>query len=1183
MYLKRLEMHGFKSFAKKADLTFNHKITIVVGPNGSGKSNIVDAVRWVLGEGSAKSLRGSKMEDVIFSGSIEKKPLGMAQVSLTLDNSTGIFPIDYSEIKVTRKLYRSGESEYLINNNRCRLKDIHELIMDTGIGRDSFAIIGQGKVDQILLSQAEEKRMLIEEVAGVSKYRYRKNEAKRKLADTEQSLCRVRDIIAELSSQEEPLRLQSEKAKCFKSFKEELDSLEIKTFEYMISTLQEKADQKSTELESLRQKLLALDTEVRKEEAENEETAVLTERITTEISDLQSNIYGCENQINDHQNKLDLSRKMLETLEASQQKTDKEYARVLSEKQLLEEKEKTEALHYQKTREEYEAALADLRKEELKINSIKNSENTAEDTIAAIKEQIFDHVHQISDKKNTIIDADKKQAILEAGLSSTEKKIQQYHEKSKALFDEKSKISEQNQALKEAISELSLQTSSIGQEIEQLAAQYKGYDEQNNDLQRQKSKALANKTALESLQDNLEGYHAGVKNVFKNKRLTGILGTVADVVSVTGEYVLAIETALGGSIQHIVTEDDQSAKAGIHYLRDQKMGRATFLPLTVIKSRLKKQVAPPIASLKNASDLVSYDQKYEPIIRYLLGHIYVAEDIEKATAINKKLDKPVRIITLQGEVLDPRGAMTGGIFKNQQNGLLQRKEQIRTFEETITALDQQIDIMIKETKVTEQKISEKETEKEKYFQSIKQQEERLRVLENQLSQIDFQHQETEAEVQHLDKELASAKEDMMTCTELKEKLQQELMVFEKAKADLESELLLRQEQAEQEKTNLYDLEKQLSRKEIVFNDLKNKKENAKYQYDMLLSKSNETQEKKKTLEAEQKELSEKSEAYKEDSLLYKKTLKECAVTLHQLKENYDEKKEEKERLEQTRKSREIAVKEKRKETETHKEKIHAEELQIEKYKTEIKGYIESLQDRFHMTYQSKILDVFEDFSERKAKQRIRELKREIEHLGDVNVLAIAEYQKLMERYTFLKEQSEDLEKAQESLSQIISEMDVIIARKFKETFSKINEAFKETFREMFNGGSAEIVMTDKDNVLETGVEIIAQPPGKTPKHLNLLSGGEKAMTAICLLFAILKTKPGPFCILDEIEASLDESNVVRFSKFLKKFSELTQFIVISHRKGTMEAADVLYGVTMEEKGVSNLISVRISENIKLSG
>ena len=1183
MYLKRLEMQGFKSFAKKADLSFNNNITIVVGPNGSGKSNIVDAVRWVLGEGSAKSLRGSKMEDVIFSGSTEKKPLGMAQVSLTLDNSSGIFPVDYSEVKITRKLFRSGESEYLINNVKCRQKDIHELVMDTGIGKDSFSIIGQGKVDQILLSQAEEKRALIEEVAGISKYRYRKSEAKRKLTDTENSLLRVKDILGELESQKEPLKEQAEKAKEYKEHKNQLDDLEIELANYTINSLEEKSEDLKQERGVLLKENLSRETLIIKEESKIQEISLNLENLSRETAQVQNKIYQKGNEINDFQNKTEFSEKMMITLKENLNKAENEKNKSENEIQELLLKEEEDNSLYQTLYAEYRKQYSEFKDEEERIYKIKNQESGLVQKIQLVKEELFDWAHQISEKRNEIIDLEKREAVIQSGVKNIENKINN----NENFLNEKKKEKEKNV---EELSSFNVLCKKTGEEInehqedlKQLLGKIKDKEDKREKLKRERESKSVNKTALEALENNKEGYSAGVKSVFANKSLKGIKGTVADLAETTSEYWLALETALGGSIQNIVTESETDAKNAIDYLRDNKAGRATFLPLNIINERTKNYKKDNKNSgLKSALDVVIYDKKFESIFIHLLGGIYIARDMDEALEYNRKQEKASRIVTLKGEIIDSRGSMTGGQYRNNQEGFLLRKENIKKLSLEIQALDKDMAILNKDGVALAEKVSKiqsdiftLEEKKSSYNLSIQD-------FTNRIKQIDFQISETEKDNSLLNNENSNYEEEKTAILIEKERFALSLSELEKEKQDKEKLLIQLQIEAEDEKNNLFDMEKALGRMEIAFNDLKNKKETKEIQLSELKERIKSLQKKQEDLQIEEKGIQERIKNLSEDEGSCKEKIKDAEIILANLEKKAEALREIRDEQEKQKKSLEEEVRKNRKVFEETKEKIHSKEITLEKYKTEAGALKENLQERFNITYQRSIKEFSENFSERSSKQKVRELRKKIEDLGEVNLIAISEYEKLIERYTFLKTQCEDLDEAKDSLTKIIDEMDHIIAKKFKETFHKLNEAFKVTFGEMFNGGSAEIVMTDKDNILETGIEIIAQPPGKTPKHLSLLSGGEKAMTAICLLFAILKIKPGPFCILDEIEASLDESNVTRFAGFLKKFAQLTQFVVISHRKGTMEAGDVLYGVTMEERGVSSLISVRISETIKLS-
>ncbi len=1183
MYLKRLEIQGFKSFAKKADLSFNNSITIVVGPNGSGKSNIVDAIRWVLGEGSAKSLRGSKMEDVIFSGSTDKKSLGMAQVSLTLDNSSGIFPVDYNEIKITRKLYRSGESEYLINNVRCRQKDIHELIMDTGIGKDSFSIIGQGKVDQILLSQAEEKRALIEEVAGISKYRYRKNEAKRKLADTENSLLRVKDIVAELESQKEPLREQAEKAKIYKEYKNQLDDLEINLAKFTISNLEEKSEKISAEKEIIIKDNIMRETKIIKDETKIEEMSLNLENLIRESSEIQSKIYQINNEINDFENKRDFSGKMKENLKENYTKLQLEKSRISEELNKLSLKEKVEESACKEILEKFEKVFQEFKEEENKINKIKNSESGVNQKIQDIKAELFEHAQNLSEIRNKIINLEKREAVIGSGEEGIKNKLSRGHEFKKGKTEEAEKLKNQILLINKEKQELLEKIGSIIKKKESITVKINNIEDSCSKKNKEKERREINAQALEALENNKEGYSAGVKSIFANKSLKGIIGTIADIAETPSEYRLAVETALGGAIQNIVTENEAYAKNAIEYLRENKAGRATFLPLNLINERVKNRKADSKRSgLISAIDVIEFEKKYSGIFQHLLGGIYFSANMEEALSYNKNQERPVKIVTLKGEVIDPRGAMTGGQYRNNQDGFLLRKEKIKDLNSEVSKLIKEIESERKELFDFNEEIKIINEELDILQQNSLEKDQKKRELENILTQINFQITETEKDILLLEEEGKELKEEKDNIIKEKDELKVRLLNQEKEKNNKENLLQKLHIESEEEKNTLIDLERSLGKIEISYIDLKNKKENKKSQLADFRLRIKNLEEKFHDQEKEEKEINIKIKDLQENESTFNKDIKSSEVILNDLEKKAEAVREEKEEKEKNKRLLEEEVKKNKKRFGEIKDSAHSKEIILEKYLTEINSLKENLQERFNIIYHRSIKEFSEGFNERTSKQRVRELRRNIEDLGEVNLIAISEYDKLLERYTFLNTQCIDLDEAKDSLIKIINEMDHIIVKKFKDTYVKLNETFKETFKEMFNGGSAEIVMTDKENVLETGIEIIAQPPGKTPKHLSLLSGGEKAMTAICLLFAILKIKPGPFCILDEIEASLDESNVARFAGFLKKFAQITQFVVISHRKGTMEAGDVLYGVTMEEKGISSLMSVRISETIKLT-
>ena len=1179
MYLKSIEIHGFKSFANKITFSFHNGITGIVGPNGSGKSNVADAVRWVLGEQSVKQLRGSSMQDVIFSGTELRKPMGYAYVSITLDNSDHALPIAYEEVTVTRKVYRSGESEYLINGSTTRLRDIKEMFYDTGIGKEGYSIIGQGQIDKILSGKPEERRELFDEAAGIVKFKRRKDAAVKKLENERNNLVRVNDILSELEKQVEPLEKQSEVAKDYLKKKEDLKNLDINLFLL-----------ESTRIES---DLTGITDKLQIANKDLSETQEKFENIKKEYSDIELKIDDLDRQIDEKRNKLSEDSVIRERLEG--------------EIKIFEEKintSKIEAAHFEdrekaldeelKLREAEYSKFASAKKAiDDELDVVGKERDAAKGELSEIQSRIEALSTAIEKGKNDIITTISDRAGIKTKLTEFDTLLSQHSihraEIQSKLLRAKSEEAEQDTVLKEALKELN----DISAEIleadknhehlsEKLYLLRRELEERDGillDAQNSYHKEVSKLEALKNITERYDGYGSSVKSVMEKKDSeSGLIGVVADIISADKKYETAIETALGGNIQNIVTRNENDAKKMIAYLKEHKLGRATFLPLTTVRGRGEykfKDIKSEKGFIGIASDIVKADSMYDEVVSQLLGEIAIVDTVDNALAMAKKNDYKLRLVTLEGEYIAPGGSLAGGSFKNNSN-LLGRRREIEELEKSVEKALKHIEDCkkdIEETKAKRDKVRE-ETEHLKEYQQelyIKQNTAQMNV-DVATAKIDetkagYKALEQEnVDMESLIKELASNKNDVSS----------KLSQSEQTEKDLDK--LIADHGAELEK--LRDIENRKVIETTDF-DLKYAGLNQKVEFEAQNLKRVESE--LERIKGEKAELSDKRAASDEEIEAKKQDIENLKATIEA---SITSKTEDEEALKKViAEKADFTAKQKtffdtreelsKKSADLDKE-VYRLNTQKEKLEDSQQGLVSYMFSEYEITLSQARALRDETLSDISAIRRmISNLKDAIRKLGDVNVNAIEDYKVLMERYTFLKTQHDDLVKAEETLVGIIEDLDTQMRKQFNEKFIEISREYDKVFKEMFGGGKGTLELEQDADVLEAGIKIIAQPPGKKLQNMMQLSGGEKALTAIALLFAIQNLKPSPFCLLDEIEAALDESNVGRFAGYLHKLTKHTQFIVITHRRGTMEEADRLYGITMQEKGVSALVSVNL--------
>ncbi len=1181
MYLKSIEVHGFKSFANKIVLEFHDGITGIVGPNGSGKSNVADAVRWVLGEQSAKQLRGAKMEDVIFSGTQTRKPLGYAFVAITLDNSDHKLPIEYEEVTVARRVYRSGESEYLINGTSCRLKDVNELFMDTGIGKEGYSIIGQGQIDKILSGKPEDRRELFDEAAGIVKFKRRKHAAEKNLEEEKLNLSRITDIIKEIEKQLAPLEKQSAVAKIYLKLKEELKSLEVNQFLKEYDKLRSSKDQLEEKLN-----IATVDFESTKLEYENTKEEYI--RLEQQLEECDQVIEQDKNTFNElklRKEKAEGEIKVLKEQISSLQQNDVYIqSRIENTKKEVDTK-KTEESNYLSEKASIDdkiAGMDDLLTAALKeLNSIKENILKYSKEIEECNNGIFEHLNINSGIKsnmqryetmleqNTLRKADLNQRILK-------------NKSEECLYDETIEASKESlRQVSEVIIEQTSRSAQLEQSINNIQLNIDSINIEYNELQ---ARYLGEKSRLDSLMnltERYEGYGISIKKVMERKpQMPGIIGVVADIIKVDKAYETAIETALGGTIQNIVTDNEATAKSLIQYLKQNKFGRATFLPLTNMSAgngMNQDKVLKEPGVLGIASNLVEADTRFNSLIDYLLGRIIVVDDIDHATIIAKKYNYSLRIVTLEGELLTPGGSISGGAYKNSSN-LLGRRREIEEMEDAVNSLEKQTKELIlrkeeardNRTRLREELEALKQSLQEKFLEQntakLKLDRELSRKAESEAIYQEYVKELQEIELQARDLKDNLAKLDDSLSKNSQQNKEKETLI-EQLNKKLEEERGLEQEANEKASALKLEMSTLEQSNQFILENIRRVKKEIEKLFEEESSLTSDIkrasfiiEEKNLTIrQAEEQIVSFESQITElEDKIKNKSAQREHITSIHK---NFFAKREE--------------LSNRMNELDKECFRLNG---QREKIIEQTDLQMSYMWEEYELTYSTAAeYPIDEEISLTQAKKMIGEIKTKIKELGDVNVNAIEDFRNLSERYEFLHTQREDLVKAEEALLQIINELDTEMRIQFAEKFKAINEEFNVVFKELFGGGQADLELTESEDILEAGIRINAQPPGKKLQNMMQLSGGEKALTAISLLFAIQNLKPSPFCLLDEIEAALDDSNVGRFAKYLHKLTKDTQFIIITHRRGTMAAADILYGITMQEKGVSTLVSVNLIE------
>lgn len=1185
MFLKRIDVTGFKSFADKTNLDFSPGITAVVGPNGSGKSNIADAIRWVLGEQSAKSLRGTKMEDVIFVGSETRKAVNYCEVSLTLDNTDHHLPVVFDEVTITRRVYRSGEGEYFLNKQACRLKDIHELFMDSGLGRESYSIIGQGKIEEMLSSRAEDRRGPFEDAAGIVKFKHRRKEAERKLDETAANLIRVDDILAEFERQAGPLREEAERASQFKVLDDELQGLDVRVLVVDIESLQAKWRTAAEDVQVLTEKRVNL----------AQELSVLEQRLG--IARLQFEEQNNKSEV--------LQRRLVDGVE-ERQRTEGNLA-LLKERLVNTERNLADkASQHSVVEAEIHDLSVQVESERTKLNQVfanielkqSHLEVAAQKVDPAVRSEIQSDISRLN---ADLIEAHQASASLRNEIKMAEDSRSTEDRRLERFTSEIEKWESESRALQAQIEQLESVVAEHRHELEQLQFELIGRNEQMRDtaaaearvqgaIHQLESKRASLKSRIELLRDLEEGYDGfalGVKTVLQaadKSRLQGVHGAVASLIRVPKRVETAVEIALGGTLQNIVVGTEADARAAITMLKNRQAGRATFMPMSVIKSR--RLAAGDVAKVRTmpgyigvASEEVDYDETYRQVVEHLLGNVILADSLVNANAIARALDYRIRIVTLEGDVVSPGGTMAGGSSVRKGPGLLGRSRERNDIEEQLKNLEEELAQLQRNQSDHRALISQIQADGQQIGEKIE-------ALRNKISECNVQKREYESRNQSASERLAGVKWELeqlqtgqATRNSMEALAKSKLDEVLAAIANLEDEISKRRGDLEHWDNAAQNAQDSLTALKVEVATLAQEKSSIEHRVQDTLGRMARLRERTDQLNVDRIEfetvMGQTTRAIAENEERFQ-VLSDAVTNLETELAHVRLFRQE---AELSVVDAEKAVRVQQQAVGTVDEQLHRAEVQAERFDIELNHALARMGETYQMTYEwAKEHFPIEDTVEN-MKRQAESLRRKIAQLGEVRVGAIDEWQRLNERMEFYTRERSDLDLAKSNLLDVIHDIDDEMSRRFTQAFEQIRAEFQIAFRQLFGGGRADLELTDPANVLHSGIDVTAQPPGKKLQNLNLMSGGERALTAMAMLFAILKVRPVPFCVLDEVEAALDEANVSRFAQQLRRFSDETQFIVITHRRGTMEEADALYGVTMQESGVSSMISVRLSDEV----
>ena len=1178
MLFKKIEMHGFKSFAEPITIEFNEGLTGIVGPNGSGKSNISDAIRWVLGEQSPKMLRGGKMEEVIFNGTDTRKSRGMAEVTLVIDNSDESLPIDYKEVAITRRMYRSGESEYHINGNQCRLRDIRELIMDTGIGVDGYSIIGQGKIADIVSNKTESRREIFEEAAGIVAYRTKKSEAERKLASTTQNMARVQDIIGEIEGRIDGLREDSIKAGEYLELKEKNKKLEINIILKNVESLENKQAYAREDLENITASLDKLKAEKNRLDVSIGEAGTRSEALEAVSVEARERLIEAIDLLNRAVNKGEVDRERLSAIESNTERINQEITQLLEKKER--ELENSEEFMKQKAELDERAREADLKLQEKveEYNGLTGIMTRLAEEADNFRNSIFRLSTEITAGKSEISSMEmlretlrKRQETLTRERDAGEDSNRETLDSLNGARGERDRLAEEMEAGREEALRLKQTMETRRREEKELAIQLE-------ELKLSLGRMTARKKTIEELENNYEGYNHAVKHVMKSG-LPGIHGVVAELIRVPEGYETAMETALGNSLQNIVCDDEDSARRAIVSLKENRAGRMTFLPITSIRGR-----ETPDAGIKNEKgvlgfgpECISCDSKYDSIISYLLGRVVLVDSMESAIRISRKY-RGILVVTLDGEIINERGAITGGKFKNKTGNILDRRAEINQLGREIEDLNRKQSRALEKLEKVREEIGSLTDKASRLEESIRAGEHALLMKENEISMAENVLADLKNSGDKVNRELESISREqensMRMIGEIRKSIAEKEAAIKKAESLCNEKLSLHEER----KGEFNSLSEEITAARITVTAAQEQKSHAEEMMERINRELSDIEgdiarrrQQLESMEAEKRELTEGSTGI--DGIISRQEAVKAEA-----EQRLEEVSGEKAALAGEISEMNAAREELNRKIQVLQDQKYDLDVRRAKNETQLESFKEKLWEDFEVSYIQAMEFKAEDFALSRAVKENRQIRNRIRELGEVNVGAIEEYQVVKERYEFLTGEREDVQKAMDDLNRIISEMDKTIKTRFRESFDRIVINFEKQFKELFGGGHAELRLSDENNPLESNIDIVAQPPGKKLQNINLLSGGEKTLTAIALMFAVLQAKPTPFCILDEVEAALDDANIDKFIHCLRKFDNV-QFTLVTHQKATMEHADVLYGVTMPEKGISKVLSLSLEDDL----
>lgn len=1183
MFLKSLELQGFKSFADKTKIELNGGIAAIVGPNGSGKSNIVEAIQWVLGEQSAKSLRGHKMQDVIFNGTKNRKPLGVAEISIVLDNSDHSLDLDFIEVKVTRRLYRSGEGEYLINGKNVRLKDIHRLFADSGIGSDGYAVIGQGRIVEILDSRPEDRRSIVEETAGIVKYRERKKEALRKIESADRNLLRLVDIMTEIEDRLGPLEQDAKNAERFLEYSEEKDHLAIGMLgetildgKERLASAEKEASEAQAAYDEISAALMVKDAQVAEQKASLALRNDSFHQMEQEYHALKLSIEKEEGELKSLDTRMSGFAELRQVL-SENIRNDEVREAAAAEKATVAEKEKI-AL---------DEALGALRAELSVMENRRKSEAeellTVETEMEALRNRAFEVTREGAHKKNRRMTAEQQLESVEKRRTVIRERLSHYEEEQSVLEQRLTEIHERIDALSAEKDCLNTDITSSKEKSEELKAAGEAQREELVELKMRLNRSEARLKLLEELTLKREGFYPGVRAVLERKSrggYDGILGVLAELIHVDKDYTPAIESVLGSALQNIVTETGEDAAEAVSYLKANRRGVATFLPLDLLRISERRVIPKEILNHKsylgNAADMVTSPHRVRPAVEYLLGNTLIFRNLNDAVALTRRFKGQFRMVTVEGDVINAGGTVSGGSREKSKNSFLQRQNEVEDLRRLILDDNHRLEAVNQEIEEYKDRYRQSKEKTEQLYRKKESLKKEIASLGSEINAIDARRELFDREREDLaleENRLHGEKAELETVLQ---KWNEDIVAAEEKEKSLMAEILQREEDFKTAKSREGEGRDEYTSLQVRFAEAKAACENNRLNRSRILDELSEIRSALKERRDEFEKISAESGTAEDHRRVLEATVMEKNRRLLAASDTLEAERGERDALVAALDEAEREVKTMNTESASRKDAVYRISLRLERLSMELRQCEEQLREEYRMIPADAIPFIDREKTKKDKRERIGVLKKQIAALGAVNVGAIEEFRAVTERYDFLVAQRSDVLEAKASLESIVAEMDDIIVKRFKETFDAINESFQKTFPAFFHGGHGELLFTDENDLLNTGVDIVVQPPGKRLQHLSLLSGGEKSLSGIALLFAILKVKPSPFYVLDEIDAALDDANVRRFSDYLTEYGADSQFLVITHRQGTMEAAETMYGVTMAEEGVSKTVSVRLA-------